>query len=326
MAKYINKRKQLEQLLSKTGGFTVEELHRRLDAPKSTIYEWLEELRDMGAELQQGKRGVKTRYYFLKPFAGFSSEAGIALSKPMEIVLQLLDSYRGNPMMSEVRSMVAKKIKEFSAGKDDWAEDDQYVFFETPPLRKGHDLLPVILKAILRRNMLSFDYDSYYDGIIKQKQLKPCFLKEHNGMWYVFGHSVNNGNEVMYACDRISNIIINRLAQFERPAISYKKKYDEVFGLVTTNAPLTNVKLQFTRNTGDFILTRPLHKSQKLLEKTVNAIVVQLKIRIDKDDYIQQRELIREICKWGKDVKVLEPDFLAKEIQDHLTDALKQYI
>ena len=325
MAKYINKRKQLEQLLSKTGGFTVDELHRRLDVPKSTIYEWIDELRDMGADIPQGKRGIKTRYYFLRPFAGFSSETGIALTRPMEIIMQFLDSYRGNPMMTEVRSMIAKKIREFSAGKDEWADNDQYVFFETPPLRKGHDLLPVILKAILRKNILSFDYDSYYDGVIKPKQLKPCFLKEHNGMWYVFGHSVNHGNEVMYACDRISNIVIDKNSRFERPDISYKKKFDEVFGLVTTDAPLTNVRLQFTRNTGDFILTRPLHKSQTLVKKTDAFIEVSLKIRIDKNDYIQQRELIRELCKWGRDVKVLEPDFLVKEIQVHLTEALKQY-
>lgn len=73
---------------------------------------------------------------------------------------------------------------------------------------KGNDSIPILIKAIKDCSVLKFDYRLVRkDDKVISKTVKPHFLKESLGLWYLLALDENN-NLRLYAIDRISNILI----------------------------------------------------------------------------------------------------------------------
>ncbi|MEL6650910.1 MAG: WYL domain-containing protein, partial [Bacteroidota bacterium] len=78
------------------------------------------------------------------------------------------------------------------------------------------------------------------------------------------------------------------------------------------------VRLYVENSMAPYLLTKPLHHSQTIIDRGSQAMILQLKVQLN-------FELEKEILSLSPFVKVLEPERLKRKIQDRLTAAIDHY-
>ena len=95
--------------------------------------------------------------------------------------------------------------------------------------------------------------------------------------------------------------------------------YQDVIGVtVSENLPPQNVQLFVYQSNAPYVLTKPLHPSQQLMEKKDRGIVISIQVQIN-------FELEREILGFGDAMIVLQPQDLKDRIWNKLRRANKHY-
>ncbi|MFT4681875.1 MAG: putative DNA-binding transcriptional regulator YafY, partial [Flavobacteriales bacterium] len=64
---------------------------------------------------------------------------------------------------------------------------ERYVQFESTPVAKGSELLPIILQSIKDARSIRFTYHSFQDDSTTDRKFHPYLLKEYRNRWYVIG-------------------------------------------------------------------------------------------------------------------------------------------
>ena len=96
----------------------------------------------------------------------------------------------------------------------------------------------------------------------------------------------------------------------------FEKYFDNVIGVTVADAPVQDIKLRFSQKRLQYVLTKPIHKSQKCSDPDNGIISLQL---------IPNRELESLILSFGPDVEVLEPLSLRNQIQEKVKESFSHY-
>jgi predicted DNA-binding transcriptional regulator YafY len=178
------------------------------------------------------------------------------------------------------------------------------------------EFLKLSLNAIIQKQKLSFNYTNYATDESKNFIIQPVLLKEFQHRWYVCGNN-EAGEFRSFGLDRISNLIV--LQETFRSSIKNPKAlFDKIIGLSVENDPSEKIVLSFHPLQGKYILSQPIHLSQKIVLQNENELRISINV-------IPNYELLEQILKHGDRVKVMEPAWLKSEIIGRLTSALNQY-
>lgn len=192
-----------------------------------------------------------------------------------------------------------------------------YISFESEGNFHGSAHLKDILFAIKNKRKIEFVHYNYLADTCKNYEICPYLLKEYQNRWYVIG-KVEGKAFRTFGIDRVENLKVST-ARFksdknETPATLF----ENIIGLTAAEGKVEEVILEFQPVQGKYIKSLPMHKSQRIIKDDNKSLVVSLKL-------VPNFELNQKILMMGEAVKVLKPLKLAKEIQEALTKALKQY-
>ena len=191
-----------------------------------------------------------------------------------------------------------------------------YIDFDRSVLKMNPEFLKLSLNAIIQKQKLSFNYTNYATDESKNFIIQPVLLKEFQHRWYVCGNN-EAGEFRSFGLDRISNLIV--LQETFRSSIKNPKAlFDKIIGLSVENDPSEKIVLSFHPLQGKYILSQPIHLSQKIVLQNENELRISINV-------IPNYELLEQILKHGDRVKVMEPAWLKSEIIGRLTSALNQY-
>ena len=191
-----------------------------------------------------------------------------------------------------------------------------YIDFDRSVLKMNPEFLKLSLNAIIQKQKLSFNYTNYATDESKNFIIQPVLLKEFQHRWYVCGNN-EAGEFRSFGLDRISNLIV--LQETFRSSIKNPKAlFDKIIGLSVENDPSEKIVLSFHPLQGKYILSQPIHLSQKIVSQNENELRISINV-------IPNYELLEQILKHGDRVKVMEPAWLKSEIIGKLTSALNQY-
>jgi predicted DNA-binding transcriptional regulator YafY len=191
-----------------------------------------------------------------------------------------------------------------------------YIDFDRSVLKMNPEFLKLSLNAIIQKQKLSFNYTNYATDESKNFIIQPFLLKEFQHRWYVCGNN-EAGEFRSFGLDRISNLIV--LQETFRSSIKNPKAlFDKIIGLSVENDPSEKIVLSFHPLQGKYILSQPIHLSQKIVLQNENELRISINV-------IPNYELLEQILKHGDRVKVMEPAWLKSEIIGRLTSALNQY-
>lgn len=232
----------------------------------------------------------------------------------LQSAMQILNQFTGMPQFGWVNEMLPK----LQQGISTTDSQKQIISFDSNQYLKGIENLSVLYNAISFKTVLDITYQDFKSETPYHIVLHPYYLKQYNNRWFLFGMNDENKNTHWnLALDRIEQIEPTH-RKYKADKTNWEEYFDDVIGVtVPEDAPIEDVVLRFTGDTGKYIYNKPLHGSQKAkwLEQFLLEVAMQLKINY---------ELERLILSYAGNIEVLKPTGLREKIFHKLKLAEQQ--
>ncbi len=120
--------------------------------------------------------------------------------------------------------------------------------------------------------------------------------------------------------DRIEEIVELSHTYVENTDYNFDEYFEDIIGVTKhLGSKLERIKLWFSFKQAPYILTKPLHGTQKKKSFDVGGLIVTIEV-------IPNVELKQIILRYGDNCKVLEPEQLTRKITETLKKALDNYL
>lgn len=194
------------------------------------------------------------------------------------------------------------------------------VFFERNDQLRGLEYLPILYQAIVQKKVLRLQYHSFKARQPYTYLFSSYALKEFRNRWFVFGWHEKAKYVVNFALDRIESAeIVDNEVFIENDEFNPATYFNEFIGVTKLDGGVQTVRFEASRAEAPYIRTKPLHHSQRMVERKQDGSV------IFEIDVIINQELIRELMGYAEGVKVLAPERLARTIRNKFLVGLNQY-
>lgn len=236
----------------------------------------------------------------------------------MNEAVEMLKQFKGFSHFSSLNEVVQKLESHVYAES---TKQRPAIHFERNDHLKGLHHLEVIYQAIVQRKALLIAYQSFTARDMQQFHYHVWWLKEFRNRWFAIGTRNNKGEIYTLALDRMQEVeVADEVPYRANDTHQPDDYYKEVIGVsVGLNVRCMRVRLWVSGQHAPYVLTKPLHPTQVLIEEREDKSVV-VEIRVQ-----QNFELEREILGFGEGMLVLSPPRLRKRIQYHIMGAMKQY-
>ena len=230
----------------------------------------------------------------------------------IEAAIYVLKDFEGEPLYDWAR-MLLMKIEGGLLDED----SSPVVSFQTNPDLKGISHFSELLQAIITKRVLKLRYTPYGKDTITEK-IYPYHLKQFNDRWYLIAQVIGYDSYAHYALDRIDS--------FEEIAISYKEAdvsfedyFDDVIGVTVPEEDAEDIIIKVNKRRFNYIKTKPLHLSQRIIEEMPDHAVISINVKINK-------ELEALILSFGDDMEVLAPDDFRSHIAEKINAMNLKYL
>lgn len=235
------------------------------------------------------------------------------LKESVETLRQLVD-FDQFAEMSDVVNRLQEKIAVYSQ------RQKPIVHFDTVPTLKGIQYLSSIYGFIKSHQTLRITYRSFSARRDQTFDIYPYLLKEFRNRWFLFGARAKDMKMFNFALDRIISIQPIELEWKDKPEFDSAHFFDDVIGVSKNigNRPCL-IRLWADRVQRDYILTKPIHQSQQLLEQhsdgsiefTINVVV--------------NFELYSVLLSYGPGLKVISPGFVRTYMSNQVRELFHLY-
>lgn len=193
----------------------------------------------------------------------------------------------------------------------------RFVQFEGLGQLQGIQYLAPLMRAARNSREVRMQYQKFGAAPAKAYRLHPHLLKEFRGRWYVLGLVAGQQQPMAFGLDRIQTVTTTN-KRFKRRDALITDLYCNAIGVDTSPGNAERILLRFKPAQAPYIKALPLHASQQTLEENAHGITISLFV-------MPNYELHQILLGLGNTVRVLEPKYLAKEIQRAHREAAKQY-
>ena len=291
---------------------------RRIDKPdvsKRTIQNDINILEaDYGIRLNENlKRGRQRLYRYVDTSDTISLyRMNDEERNKIEDAIYVLKDFEGEPLYDWVRTI----LMQIEGGLFD-EESSPVVSFQSNLDLKGLDHFSKLLQAILTKRVLKLRYTPYGKAQITAT-VYPYHLKEYNDRWYLIAQAKGYDSYSHYALDRIDD--------FEEVAVPYKEAdtefddyFDDVIGVTVPNDDSEDIVLRISKPRFEYIRTKPLHLSQRIVEENDYFAVITINVKVNK-------ELEALVLSFGSDMEVLSPEGFRARIAERIKVMNQKYI
>ena len=231
-------------------------------------------------------------------------------------VADILRQFKGFTHFHELNGMVQRLEDRIHTAKTKQAP---IIDLEKNENLKGLEHIDALYKAIQKKRAVEVTYQSFKAREASTFNFHPYLLKEYRNRWFVLGVKKKSQPLLTLALDRVIAVKESSLEYIENTSLNLGQYFEDVLG-VTVNvgdAP-QEVVLFIDAYTTPYVLTKPIHHSQTLLERSGHGAVIALKVK-------HNFELEKEILGFGECVKVLKPEKLKRRIQERIRNLAEQY-
>ncbi len=196
------------------------------------------------------------------------------LGKLTEVV-EILRQFKGFSHFNELNGMVQRLEDRIHTVKTKQAP---IIDLEKNDGLKGLEFIDVIYQAILKKKAINLTYQSFKAREANTFTFLPYFLKEYRNRWFVLGTKSSSQPIMNLALDRISAVTECADKYVENESLNLAQYYEHVVGVTVNNQePPEDVVLFINQENAPYVLTKPIHHSQELVERTSNGIIIRYK-------------------------------------------------
>ena len=212
-------------------------------------------------ELERIPFGKKTIYRYTDPNFSINNQplSETELSQ-INSALQIISRFSGMPQFSWVNEIITKINNGFELQDD----SSSIISFDSNSYLKGIEFLGDLFNAIHYKKVLGIKYKPFKSDKEIDFTIHPYYLKQFNNRWFLFG--LNDQYKT------ISNLALDRIIDFENlkkkyiknKDIDFNEYFEDIIGVtMPENGKLTKIELLFSNEEAPYVLTKPIHGSQK---------------------------------------------------------------
>jgi predicted DNA-binding transcriptional regulator YafY len=235
----------------------------------------------------------------------------------MKEIVGILKQFNGFNYFEEMSEMIARLENNLYKST---RQSQNCIQFEDNKQLKGREHINPLYQAILKKRPLLVEYKSFKASISQQQIYFPYLLKEYRNRWFLIAKAKKGRYLLTMALDRIVGFQELAKEEFvEYLGIDFDQYFNDLLGVTKNeNDRAHKVILHVKKEHAPYVLTKPLHHSQRLVSEDADGIVIRI-------DVVLNFELEREILGFGESMKVLEPRILAGRIRRRLKIAAQRY-
>lgn len=237
-------------------------------------------------------------------------------ARQLRSVIITLRRFRGLPSNAWVDEVISNLEWRFGLR----GKQENIIGFEQNPYLRGLNLLPDIIDAATSQQAVRITYRNYkncdeeYTVVVH-----PWYIKQYNNRWFLMAYDAEADRISNYALDRIQNFKVEEdVAYIPNKEVDFEHYFDDVFGVTIPPSDVEKIKvlLQFSKKQYPYIVSKPLHHSQEIVDAENRILAVEVR---------PTYEFTQLILSLGFDVKVLGPEPFKQEILANLRRNLQNY-
>ena len=265
--------------------------------------------------VEEMRSGREIRYRYKDPhFSIFNSplsEDEIMQLTQSVSVLRRFEGMPGFEWVEEVSAHLQTTVN---------AEPQPVIGFDENKDLKGMSFFTPLFNAITSKKAIKIQYRSYKSGKVIDEIVHPYYLKEYNKRWFLFALNDKYKSISNFALDRIESIGQATVRFIPNTAIDFAHYFDNIIGVTfNTKMEVQKVKIWVVKDQLPYILSKPIHNSQAVIEDREDGSAV---ISID---VIPNFELMQLLLSYGDHIEVLSPEHLRQEILGRIKNNLQKY-
>lgn len=266
--------------------------------------------------LERIRQGKKVYYRYSEvDFSIKNQKISVDEIETINSALMVLLRFRGIPQFEWVNEIFPKLQSAFQD-----KEPTEVISFDQNEYLVGLDNLPTLYKSITNKSALHIEYQSFKESEPKLLIIHPYYLKQFNKRWFLFG--LNDKDNLIYnlPLDRIKSITQCSEKYKENTTLDFKEYFEEIVGVsFTPNQKPIKIKLKINIEVTPYILTKPLHGSQKKLESKADGTIVEIEV-------VPNFELKQLLLSYGNGIEVISPLGYREEIKSNIESMMNNYI
>jgi len=221
-----------------------------------------------------------------------------------------LKQYQYIPLMNEFNTTIEKIIRVVNRVKrGNYETILDFIEFEKTPIAIGLEHMDPIIEAIQNHKCLNVEYHSFEHDKAAKVTIHPYFIKEYRNRWYVIGLKDATDEIRIYAFDRIIKAEATDTFYKKNTHFANNDYLKNCIGIHQGSGKIEKVVLKFQPKDGKYVITQPLHRSQRIAEHDGTEVIIELNVIIN-------FELTGIILSYGAAVEVIEPESLRIKIRE----------
>lgn len=183
---------------------------------------------------------------------------------------------------------------------------------------RGSENIPLLINAIKNRLEVQFEYVLVrQDDKIISKRVKPYFLKESLGLWYLVAFDEKERLKC-YGLDRIHNLMETSNTFRRDNSIDASTLFKDSSGIWDDPAiPVEEIELSYSPLDGKFLKAMPLHHSQEIISDNEEEFRIRVRLRITND-------FVMALLSRSSSLTVIKPLSLRERVRDVYQRALER--
>jgi predicted DNA-binding transcriptional regulator YafY len=180
---------------------------------------------------------------------------------------------------------------------------------ESVPSARGFEHFEILFTACKNKTPLSFTHYSYKKRKFNSLIVHPVLLKEFDNFWYLLAYSESHKELRTFGFDRIYEPMLLNRKFIPTPQEIVNNYYKDIYGVYPINKQNKQEIVFFVSSlVSNYFEAYPIHESQKC-EKQYYGNVFTINV-------VPSLELVRLLRSYGREINVIEPQWLDKIINN----------
>ena len=276
---------------------------------------FMESEQGWSAPLERLRDGKRMYYRYEDPdFSINNQPLNDSEMEQIKSALQIFSRFSGTPQFEWVNEMIP--MLETKLGLIE--RDREIINFDSNVDLKGLHFITPLFHAIINERVLLVTYKDFKSSEPYDVTFHPHYIKQYNNRWFVLGFNADYEASCWnLALDRIE--ALRETSETYQPTdIDWEDYFYDIVGVtMPEGVELQEISLWFSPGVAPYVITKPLHPSQKHKnEPTGLEVTITVKPNI---------ELERLLLSYGDQVKVLSPQDFKERIVKKLQAAVRLY-
>ena len=268
------------------------------------------------ADIERVKAGKKSYYRYRDPnFSINNQPLNQTELTQINSALEIISRFNGMPQFAWVNEIVTK----INNGFEMQDNTSSIISFDSNQYLKGIEHLGELFNAINGGKAIKMVYRPFKSDHDIDLVLHPYYLKQYNNRWFLFGLNDKYKSISNMALDRIVSFETITLKFIKNKSINFNEYFEDIIGVTMPDkGKLSKIELLFTNEEAPYVLTKPIHGSQKKKKHDENGLTLTIEV-------IPNIEFEKLILSFGDKIKVMSPKKIADLFKSKYISAAKLY-